>query len=245
MTISGIYKIINKVNGKYYVGSSTNITDKRWRKHKSCLRYNYHDNKHLQNAWNKYGENNFDFVIVEQTPKENLVEVEQKYLDIAKTEQDKCYNLAFDVERPSISMNEETKQKMKVKLSKLLSGKNNPNYGKHHSNEAKEKMRKAKLGKRHSKEHNLKIGISNKGKRYPNKKPHSIESNIKRSISTSGSKNHKFDHKIYTFINKLTNEQYIGTRYNFSKQFNIDCGSMCNLIKGKRKSVKGWSLHHA
>ena len=242
MTISGIYKIINKVNGKYYVGSSINITDRRWRKHKSCLRYNHHDNKHLQNAWNKYGENNFDFIIIEQIPKEKLVEVEQKYLDIAKTEQDKCYNQAFDVERPATTMSEEAKQKMKDKLSKLMSGVNNPNYGKHHSSEAKEKMRLAKLGKKHSKEHNKKIGISNKGKKYPNKKPYSAESNIRRSISQSGPKNHNFDHTIYTFQNLLTNEIIKDTQLNFRKSVGIDGASICYLLNGKRKSAKGWVI---
>ena len=48
----GIYKIINKVNGKYYVGSSLNI-NKRWSVHKSALSKNKHHNDHLQNAWNK------------------------------------------------------------------------------------------------------------------------------------------------------------------------------------------------
>ena len=60
--ISGIYKIVNKVNGKYYVGGSKNI-HKRWLEHKGLLRRNIHDNGHLQNAWNKYGEATFDFIV--------------------------------------------------------------------------------------------------------------------------------------------------------------------------------------
>ena len=37
----------------------------RWDCHKAQLRGNYHDNPHLQNSWNKYGEENFKFEILE------------------------------------------------------------------------------------------------------------------------------------------------------------------------------------
>src|SRR3989304_1436717 len=66
--ISGIYKIINKTNGKYYVGSSNDIIG-RWFTHKSQLNRNNHCNPHLQRAWNKYGKDNFEFIIVEEKKK--------------------------------------------------------------------------------------------------------------------------------------------------------------------------------
>ena len=94
--ISGIYKIVNKIDGKYYVGSSKHIY-KRWRKHKSLLRHNKHINDYLQNAFNAYGESNFEFIIVEECLIENLKKLEQKYLDIAKSTQNDNYNLNFDV----------------------------------------------------------------------------------------------------------------------------------------------------
>jgi hypothetical protein len=101
--VSGIYKIVNRVNGKYYVGSSKDIVEYRWPKHKKELRAKRHKNDYLQNAWNKYGENNFDVVIVEQVHQGILLEVEQHYLNIAKSEQDKCYNLKFKSEGGDIS----------------------------------------------------------------------------------------------------------------------------------------------
>lgn len=52
--ISGIYKILNIKNGKFYIGSSNNIKV-RWSQHKTLLKNNKHENKYLQNAWNKYG----------------------------------------------------------------------------------------------------------------------------------------------------------------------------------------------
>lgn len=62
---SGIYGIKNKVNNKMYVGQTYDF-QYRWGKHKTALRTNTHSNKKLQFAWNKYGENNFEFFIIEE-----------------------------------------------------------------------------------------------------------------------------------------------------------------------------------
>lgn len=67
----GIYKITNKVNGKIYVGQSVNIKQ-RWAEHKANLRNNKHENLYLQNAWNKYGEENFSFEIIEKCNQDEL-----------------------------------------------------------------------------------------------------------------------------------------------------------------------------
>lgn len=61
----GIYKIVNKKNNKVYIGQSVNIKQ-RWALHKSELRNKYHENIYLQNAWNKYGEDSFDFSVIEE-----------------------------------------------------------------------------------------------------------------------------------------------------------------------------------
>ncbi len=62
---SGIYGIKNKVNNKIYVGQTYDF-QYRWGKHKTALRTNTHSNRKLQFAWNKYGENNFEFFIIEE-----------------------------------------------------------------------------------------------------------------------------------------------------------------------------------
>jgi len=61
----GIYKIENMVNGKVYIGSSKDIKQ-RFRQHLSDLKNNRHHSIHLQRAWNKYGESNFKFSIIEE-----------------------------------------------------------------------------------------------------------------------------------------------------------------------------------
>lgn len=56
--VCGIYKIVNKATGQCYVGQSQRIK-KRIKEHLRLLRYNKHPNQHLQNAYNKYGAENF------------------------------------------------------------------------------------------------------------------------------------------------------------------------------------------
>jgi group I intron endonuclease len=41
-----------------------------------------HKNKHLQSAWDKYGETAFEFIVLETVPREQLIEREQYYLDL-------------------------------------------------------------------------------------------------------------------------------------------------------------------
>jgi len=64
MELSGIYKIICRSNNKFYIGSSINI-NRRFKDHIRLLKRNNNKNKYLQNSWNKYGEKNFKFEIIE------------------------------------------------------------------------------------------------------------------------------------------------------------------------------------
>lgn len=77
----GVYKIINLVNNKIYVGSSIDLY-KRKSSHFSALRNNFHCNKYLQSSYNKYGENNFIFDVIEYIDdKDKLLDREQYWLD--------------------------------------------------------------------------------------------------------------------------------------------------------------------
>jgi group I intron endonuclease len=164
MKISGIYKILNKISGRFYIGSSADIKN-RWVSHKKMLRKNRHDNQHLQNSWNKYGESNFDFLILNECSNPELLITEQKYLD-DKSIRDNLYNLSFIAGK--IEMTDEIKKKIsdgnkgkivseetKKLLSDINSGSNHPMFGKPNN---------ANLGKKFSKDWCNKIGDGNRGK---------------------------------------------------------------------------------
>ena len=63
----GIYMIKNLINNKVYIGSTERSFKVRWKKHVRMLDSNKHHNKHLQNSWNKYLKENFEFSILEIT----------------------------------------------------------------------------------------------------------------------------------------------------------------------------------
>ena len=91
----GIYKIRNLKNGKIYIGQSTDIKT-RWNNHKFELNSNTHRNPHLQNAYNKYGEDAFEFTILERTFEENLNNAEEYWINyFDSTNPEKGYNLKY------------------------------------------------------------------------------------------------------------------------------------------------------
>lgn len=69
-----IYGIYNTISKKWYVGSCLNMKD-RFERHRYYLRHNNHHSSKLQRAYNKYGEDAFDVVILH-----NLLENEDRFL---------------------------------------------------------------------------------------------------------------------------------------------------------------------
>lgn len=115
-----IYKILCKVNNKFYIGSASWYS-KRKDKHLWGLRRNTHANKYLQNAFNKYGEENFEFSIVEQCNKENLIEREQFWLDITN-----CYDrrIGFNILKiAESSLGRKMPKSGKIKIGNFWRGK--------------------------------------------------------------------------------------------------------------------------
>jgi len=140
---SGIYTIINQVNGKFYVGSAVNFR-KRWLLHRSNLNNETHPNRHLQHAWNKYGEENFYFGIIEPVEnKEDLLGREQYWMDLLKPEYNICTTAGS-------SLGYKHRDESRQKISEAQRGENNhmfgrtgekhPMYGSHRSDETRRKM---------------------------------------------------------------------------------------------------------
>ena len=78
--LCGIYAIYSAINGRSYIGHSIDIK-KRWTRHLSTLRNGIHKNPYLQNSWNKHGEEEFEFIVLEECLVECLIEREQHHFD--------------------------------------------------------------------------------------------------------------------------------------------------------------------
>jgi group I intron endonuclease len=78
---SGIYAITHLPTGMVYVGSAVKIGH-RWWEHKKHLRRGSHGNGRLQGYWNKHGESEFAFSVLEfVADRGRLIEREQFYID--------------------------------------------------------------------------------------------------------------------------------------------------------------------
>lgn len=186
---SGIYQIRNIVNGKCYIGSAVDLK-KRWLGHLNDLCHRRHHSRHLQNAFDKYGEEIFVFEVLEEVEPENLLMHEQFYLDTQNSE----YNIAPTAGSPlGILRSVETRGKM----SMAKTGERHPNYGKHLSVETRAKQSAANTGARNhnygkhpSAKTRAKQRVVNTGERNPfYGKHHSKETRAKQSAASIGERN--------------------------------------------------------
>jgi len=90
----GIYKITNLVNGKFYIGLSSNI-EARWEDHKKKKNCFNQYSKPLYRAFRKYGVNNFYFEVIEECAKHELGDREKHWIGTLKSSYSSIgYNLS-------------------------------------------------------------------------------------------------------------------------------------------------------
>lgn len=168
-----IYMITNNVNGHMYIG--------KHKFNKPYLDKSYWGSGtvHLQNAYNKYGKDNFTRSILQwiETNNDDLNEAEIKWIDVFDTYSNpKHYNKTHGGDGNVMSgeshplykkgyliagennpfwgkkHTEESRKLMSKALLGKYRGKNSPNYGRIHTEEERQKNRKAHLGKGHTDE---------------------------------------------------------------------------------------------
>lgn len=140
--MQGVYKITNILDGKFYVGSSKNI-ESRWYTHRKELNLGCHNNQHLQRAWNKYGEENFTFEVLEEVA--NLEDVRDRENYYIKST--KCYDHSIGynmLDDATIGIGVSHSLEVKQKISEACKGKKNGHYGHKHSEETKQRIREKK-----------------------------------------------------------------------------------------------------
>src|SRR6266568_3871938 len=137
---SGIYKITCTANKKIYIGSALNLYLRR-HVHFSELRYNKHVNRHLQNAWNKYGEQSFTFEVLEYVLPISLAAREQYWFKKLKPFGHKGFNIATEAGSP-LGNKSRTGKKMSPEAIKNIA---DGHRGTKRSPETREKMRQSGL----------------------------------------------------------------------------------------------------
>lgn len=162
---SGIYCIENIETNKKYIGQSIDINE-RWRKHLGELNHNKHHNDYLQKAWNKYGNDGFTFYVLEYCEENNLDEKEIYYINLYNTTDRECgYNLksggkmySHHTDEIKNKISESNKQAYlnqdlrnirsidalnqwsNPEIKEKIMGANNGMYGRHHTEETKQKI---------------------------------------------------------------------------------------------------------
>lgn len=132
----GIYGIRNKKNFKIYVGQTRESFKRRYLHHRSCLRSGTHCNQHLQNAFNAYGEDCFEFVIIQAIDDPNLLDSLEIYYIGIYSKDDMSYNISEGGAGKSHQMSEEAKRKVGEKNRMHM-------LGRKASEETKRKMRES------------------------------------------------------------------------------------------------------
>lgn len=117
--VCGIYKLVNKFTGQCYVGQSQRIK-KRIKEHFRLLRWNKHTNPHLQNAYNKYGAENFYGAIeVECNNLDELDHLENAFLcGDAWFEEPTVYNIADFAKAPMRGKTHSEEVRKRIRLGR-------------------------------------------------------------------------------------------------------------------------------
>lgn len=192
-----IYIHKSKTTGKCYVGQTCRDLETRWGN--NGVHYTKTNNLKLYNAIKKYGWDDFEhYIVAECNSLQAAYELEQIYINELDSFKNGYNSTLGGAGSKGKCMTEETKKKIslinknKSSWVKYAPKEKLPMYGKHHSEEtkrkisnanrgrkisqdARDKMRKAKLGKKYgprSEETKKKISLAHSGRTSPNKGKH-------------------------------------------------------------------------
>jgi len=146
---SGIYMILNRLNGKRYIGSAVNLEGRR-KRHFRNLRNGKNGNSHLQNAYDKYGGDAFGWEVLKYVEDpEKLIPWEDIYLGVywpTGLLYNKCpvAGSLLGIKREKESK-ETCRKKSEAAFKRWSGGEPNPMLGRHHSAETKQKKREIAL----------------------------------------------------------------------------------------------------
>lgn len=195
-----IYKIVNVVTEDFYVGSAVKPKRRKW-EHWAALKKGTHHCAALQAAWGVFGEDAFEFVVVEEVVDDSLLLVEDTYL-LQHAGRPHCYNTALSTQEPA-SATPSVRAKIRASMQRLYVDKeNHPRFGKPHTAETKAKLSASRKGKAAGEEHYRygqtvstevrdKIGAAQRGKAKAEGRKVSEEGRAKIRANIEAGRSHK------------------------------------------------------
>ncbi len=211
-----IYKVVNKVNGKVYIGQTINFINRKKQHIYKALKNN--DNNLFYNALRSYGIDLFEWDIIWSGDSTLLDEMEIYFIKGLKAHR-------FSKEYDGING-----------YNMTIGGGTVTGY--HHTKETKAKIKGASTGRPKTDNFTEKVRLSNNNRIW------SDNSRVKVSEANKGklrgSNNPAYNSSIFTFVNK-DGREFIGTMYDFRTYFNFKRTSVNGIIKDG-KTLFGWRV---
>lgn len=227
--ICGVYKIVCLVNNKAYIGQTINNFGDRRDSHFAKLRGNYHDNAELQSDWNKYGEENFKFEIIEEVSKQSLEYLDSRENEIILEYKSKglAYNISEGKGQRGCHLSKETKRKIGEKNRVNMTGKKA-------SEETRRKMSVSQMLRQSSMTDEEKEAFRIKVSEAKIKNPMRQESRDKlSSLMKSNKRGSKYTEEQIRYIRHLYDDMDMLIP-DIAKEMNIPRGTVDGIIKRTR-----------
>lgn len=237
-----------------YLGSTDDLYRRLKCSHIPALNAGTHENPVFQNAWNKYGPENFVWFQLQETTPEIQFQVEQKFLDELRpfADEGRGFNIAKDALKPPSHKGVKRSEEFKKKVSEAQSGergywygvkgKDHPNFGKKKSPESIEKSRLSRIGFKQTQEQKDKVSAALKGKKKsPEHIKNAREARIKAGFHYTEEQRKKMSEM--RLGKKQSEETKIKKGQALSKEFALvsPAGQLLK-IKGKSKFCKEFHL---
>ena len=215
-----VYQHKNKINGKVYIGITSQKPEQRWGS-QGC---NYKSSPHFYSAIQKYGWDNFEHnILFTELTKEQACLKEQELI-----KEYNSMNREFGYNSTSggdiFTMNEETKQK----ISQAMMGNQN-NLGHPCSEEKKKKISNAQKGRKFTEKHKQKLSEAAKNRHVPC-------SEEKKQILKEKS------HKKPVYCEEL--DKIFESVQECGRQLGIPATNISKLCNGRGKTLKGYHLRY-
>ena len=215
-----VYQHKNKINGKIYIGITSQKPEDRWGS-QGC---NYKSSPHFYSAIQKYGWNNFEHnILFTGLTKEQACLKEQELIkeyDLMNREFGYNSTSGGDI----FVMNEETKQK----ISQAMMGNQNA-LGHPCSEEKKKKIRDAQKGRKFTEEHKQKLSEAAKNRHVP------CSEDKKQTLKEKS-------HKKPVYCEEL--DKVFESIQECGRQLGIPATNISKLCNGRGKTLKGYHLRY-